>query len=276
VAVVAVTASEVEVVPAEPVDELAGLVARCAELSAENELLWDEAARLAGENERLRARVSKLEGELVEARCAAKRQAAPFSRGEPSGSRRRPGRRSGEEHGRHGHREPSGEVDEALDALLADRCECGGEILEERIEYQYQDELPQPRAIRRRFAVHVGKCRCCGRRHQGRHPFQTSDALGAAACMLGPRAVALATELNKELGLSPRKTAQTLARLGIWVSPGDVVQAVARQARRLDPTYCALAQGVRVRGRDEPVDRAADGGLDRLAAAPPLPSMRVL
>jgi hypothetical protein len=30
-----------------------------------------------------------------------------------------------------------------------------------------------------------------------RLPFQTSDALGAAGCMLSPRAVALATELNK-------------------------------------------------------------------------------
>jgi hypothetical protein len=49
--------------------------------------------------------------------------------------------------------------------------------------------------------------------------------------MLGPRAVALATELNKELGLSPRKTAQSLARLGVVVSAGGVVQAVARQAR---------------------------------------------
>lgn len=63
--------------------------------------------------------------------------------------------------------------------------------------------------------------------------------------MLGPRAAALATELNKELGLSPRKTAQALARLGIRVSPGGVVQAVARQARRLEPTYRALVEGVR-------------------------------
>jgi len=132
-----------------------------------------------------------------------------------------------------------------MDAPLAERCECGGEICEERIEYQYQDELPEPRRVRRRFAVHVGKCRCCGRRHQGRHPYQSSDALGAAACMLGPRAVALATELNKELGLSPQKTAKALARFGIQITAGGVVQAIARQARRLEPTYQALIEGVR-------------------------------
>jgi transposase len=227
------------------VDELARLSARCSALAAENELLWGEAARLTGENERLKARVAKLQSELEEARRAGKRQAAPFSRGEPSDSPRRSGRRSGEEHGRHGHRGAPEEVDEELGAPLADRCECGGEIFEERIAYQYQDELPEPRVIRRRIAVHIGKCGCCGRRHQGRHPFQTSDALGAAACMLGPRAVALATEFNKELGLSPQRTAEALARFGIQLTAGGVVQAIARQARRLEPTYEALIEGVR-------------------------------
>jgi transposase len=245
VAVVAVTASVVEVLPGEPVDELARLESLCSALSVENEQLWDEVVRLTGENERLRSRVGKLEGDLEEARRAGKRQAAPFSRGEPKSAPGRPGRRSGEQHGRHGHRQPPGEVDEELDAPLGPRCECGGEIVEDRIEYQFQDELPEPRRIRRRFAVHIGTCACCGRRHQGRHPFQTSDALGAAACMLGPRAVALATELNKELGLSPQKTATALARFGIKVSAGGVVQAIARQAKALEPTYGALIEGVR-------------------------------
>ncbi len=63
--------------------------------------------------------------------------------------------------------------------------------------------------------------------------------------MLGPRAVALATELNKELGLSPQKTAKALARFGIRVTAGGVVQAIASQAQALEPTYKALIQGVR-------------------------------
>jgi transposase len=245
VAVVAVTASQVEVLDAEPVDELAELLARCSALSAENEGLLDELVRLVGENEGLRGKVAKLEGQLEEARRAGKRQAAPFSRGEPKSRPRRSGRRSGDDHGRHGHRERPGVVDEELDAPVMARCECGGEIEHDRTEYQYQDELPEPRPVRRRFRVHIGKCRCCGRRHQGRHPFQTSDALGAAGCMLGPRAVALATELNKELGLSPQKTAKALARLGIRVTAGGVVQAIARQARALEPTYGALIGSVR-------------------------------
>ena len=63
--------------------------------------------------------------------------------------------------------------------------------------------------------------------------------------MLGPRAVALATELNKELGLSPQKTAKALGRFGIQITAGGVVQAIARQARRLEPSYQALVEGVR-------------------------------
>lgn len=95
VAVVAVTASEVEVLPAEPMDELARLAARSSALEAENEGLWGEVSRLLAENERLHARVEALQGQLEEARRAAKRQAA-FSRGEPSRSPRRGGRRSGD------------------------------------------------------------------------------------------------------------------------------------------------------------------------------------
>ena len=63
--------------------------------------------------------------------------------------------------------------------------------------------------------------------------------------MLGPRAVALATELNKELGLSPQKTAKALARFGIKITAGGLVGAIARQARRLEATYEALIEGVR-------------------------------
>ena len=150
------------VLPVEPVDERGQLAALCSELTAENERLWGELARVTGENDQLRGRVGKLEGQLEEARRAGKRQAAPFSRGEPKSAPGRPGRRSGDEHGKHGHREPLGEVDEELDAMLAPRCECGGEIEEERSEFQYQDELPEPRLVRRRFECISGSAAVVG------------------------------------------------------------------------------------------------------------------
>ncbi|MBI2219438.1 MAG: PLP-dependent transferase [Candidatus Rokubacteria bacterium] len=45
-------------------------------------------------------------------------------------------------------------------------------------------ELPAVRPHVTRFAI--GRCRPCRRRVQGRHPRQTSDALGAAASQLAP------------------------------------------------------------------------------------------
>ncbi|MGH2859802.1 MAG: hypothetical protein ACRDMJ_20190 [Solirubrobacteraceae bacterium] len=83
-----------------------------------------------------------------------------------------------------GHRESSEVVDEEHEAPLEARCECGGEIVAQRVEDQYQGELPDPRPIRRRFRVHIGKFACCGRRNQGRRPFRASDAVDAARCML--------------------------------------------------------------------------------------------
>ena len=69
------------------------------------------------------------------------------------------------------------------------------------IEKQYQTEIPQPQVERIEFRIHVGRCKRCGQRVRGRHPRQRSDAAGSAASQLGARAVALATELNKGLGI---------------------------------------------------------------------------
>ncbi len=80
---------------------------------------------------------------------------------------------------------------------------------------------------------------------QPRHPEQTSDALGAAAVQLGPRVVALAAWLSKGLGLSAGKITRLLGHLGVTVTPGGVVQAVARAARSAQPTYAALVEGVK-------------------------------
>jgi hypothetical protein len=220
-------------------DELAGLVARSDQLEAENEALRSA-------QERLRVRIAELERKVEELRCTAKRQAAPFSREKRKRNPGRGGRKPGPDYGRRAHRPALERVDEVLDAPPPGRCECGGEIEFDRIARQYQTELPEVRPHCRRFDVGIGHCRSCGRRHQGRHPLQTSDALGAARSMLGPNAVAFATQLNKELGLSPNKVSQLLGeRFGISVTPGGIVGAIARQARTLESTYGALVEGVR-------------------------------
>jgi transposase len=81
---------------------------------------------------------------------------------------------------------------------------------------------------------------------QGRHPLQTSDALGAAAVQLGPQAVAFAVILNKRLGLPYGKIAQLLRdRFGLTVTRGGLVHAVHRAARQAAPSYQALCATVR-------------------------------
>jgi len=200
------------------------------------------------ENAALRAENERLRGQVEQLRRASKRQAAPFSRGEPKRDPRPSGRRGGEGYGAKARRQVPDHVDEEIDVPLPDGCPCcGGELDFEREADQYQEDVVVPvRAHVRRFRVEVGRCRRCGRRAQGRHPLQTSDALGAAGAQVGPHALALAAQLNKELGLPVSKVALVLARMcGLKVTAGGLHQALARVAGAAGPTYRALVEGVR-------------------------------
>ena len=111
---------------------------------------------------------------------------------------------------------------------------------------QVREELPVPRVVVRRFEVAVGACRRCGRRVQGRHRLQSSNALGAAGVQLGPQLVALAVILNKQLGLSFGKVERLLRQqYGVTVSRSGLVRAVARAGRRAQRTYADLLDQVR-------------------------------
>jgi transposase len=159
-------------------------------------------AELKGQVVALEERVRKLEKALEEARRAGKRQAGPFAKGDPKPKPRPPGRKAGEAHGPPAFRPRPPRVDEAHDAALPCRCpHCGGRVEEVEVAEQFQTEIPEVRPVVRRFDVHVGRCRSCGKRVQGRHPLQTSDALGAASSQIGPHALALAAHLNKAGGM---------------------------------------------------------------------------
>lgn len=197
--------------------------------------------------ERLKRENERLKKELDVARRAGKRQAAPFSKGAPTPRAKPPGRRVGPRHGRHAHRQPPTQIDDAIDVPLPPRCpHCGGGLTETRVAAQIQEDLPVVRPQVRRFDVHVGGCRDCGRRVQGRHPLQTTDALGAASTHLGPHAVALIVLLNKQLGLSHGKiTALLRDWFGLHVRPSGVTHALHRAARQAAPTYAALRDQIR-------------------------------
>jgi transposase len=110
----------------------------------------------------------------------------------------RPGRKPGAAYGRKAHRSARQRVDVTHDAPLPAQCpDCGGPVRQRRVVSQYQEDLPVQWPMVHEFRVAVGQCLHCHRRVQGRHPLQTSDAVGAAAVQLGPQAIALAVILNK-------------------------------------------------------------------------------
>lgn len=228
-------------VPLCVLEELQQLRAQLEQLRRENE-------RLRRENQRLQRELDEARTDLDQAQRQARRQAAPFSQGPPKLQPKRPGRKSGTAHGRHGHRLPPdpAAVDEVLEAPLPEACPtCGGSVRETGVATQYQTEIPR-RAIIRQFNVHVGSCCGCGRRVQGRHPLPTSDALGAAAAQLGPDAQAAVALLNKTFGLSHIKIATVFHGLfGISLTRGASVQIVLRAANRLEPTHQEVRQEIR-------------------------------
>jgi transposase len=196
----------------------------------------------------LEAQVARLSALVAELQRAGKRQAAPFAKRPPKPEPKTPGRKAGDAHGPHGHRPPPepGQIDEVHEVRLPNGCPgCGGTLVETEVVQQFQTDIPR-RPIVRRFNVHVGQCRSCGTRIQGRHPLQTSDALGAAAAQVGPAAQAAVVLLNKELGLSHGKVVRCLETLcGIDLSRGASAQIVLRAARRCQPVYQTIGHAAR-------------------------------
>lgn len=192
------------------------------------------------------ARIAELEKLLEESRRSGKRQAAPFSKGMSDDEPKRPGRRSGGDHGRHGHRRVPAHVDRELDAPLPGCCpDCGGEIEHVRNAEQYQTDLPAlPAPTVTRFKVGVGRCRSCGKRVQGRHREQTSDALGAAGAQVGPVAKAWVAWLHYGLGLSFGKCSQLLGRLGIEVTAGAICASSQSMGTALVPVKAGIVERI--------------------------------
>jgi transposase len=212
-----------------------------------DELLAENAAlrRQIGHLEEQVARLQKRIEELVR---SGKRQAAPFSKGEPKRDPSPPGRKPGKAYGRRAFLAPPAQVDEENDVPLPEVCPfCRGRHLEELwTDVQFQVDLPPVRPIWRRFWIHIGWCESCEKRIQPRHALQTSDALGAAAVQLGPNVLALGTLFNKGYGLSWGKVASIIGRaFGLKASRSTYCRAAERVGDQLEPTYGAMVEAVK-------------------------------
>jgi transposase len=215
--------------------------ARTESEDRQKELEW-----LQEENQRLREENQQLREDLEAAQRAAKRQAAPFSRGKPKPNPQRPGRKSGAAHGPHHHRSIPDHVDEEIQVAAPEKCpDCGGPLTIERVDTQYQEEIVR-RTYVRRFHIPICRCQQCAKRVQGRHPLQTSDALGAAAVQVGPEAVALGVLMNKSMGL-PHADAAAILKHGfrLRMTPGGICRAIERVARKAEATWHALRKAAR-------------------------------
>lgn len=196
---------------------------------------------------RLKSEVRKLKSLLEEARRAAKRPAAPFSKGPPKANPRKPGRKAGEAYGKRACRPAPRRIDEVVEAPLPERCpHCTGLVEETSVEVQYQTDIPERlQAKTTEFRIHVGQCVGCRRRVQGRHPRQTSAALGAAANQIGPHALALAAHLNKQVGVSHGRLVSLFdAVLGLPLAKATLVRGIERLARQAEPLYQQIQQVV--------------------------------
>ena len=177
----------------------------------------EENERLKQEHAHLRQEIERLRRQLEEALRAAKRQAGPFSRGQPKPNPKPPGRKAGGEYGRHHCRPLPRRVDERIAVPLPARCPgCGGPAAFERTEPQYQEDILRHTMVRR-FDVAVGRCCQCGRRVQGRHRLQTSDALGGGAGATGAGGAGASRTVEQTDGAvagAPRPGAEA----GLWSS----------------------------------------------------------
>lgn len=188
-------------------------------------------------------RIAQLEAQLAEAQRASLRQAAPFRLvpEKRSSTPKRPGRPAGYP----GSCRPRpAQIDEEIQVELSACEHCGCQQWKEPREIeQFIEEIPVQRPRVTRLRTYEATCSRCGEIATSRHPLQVSTATGAAAAHLGPRALAIAADLNKAKGLPMRKTCAVLRdHFGLSLSPGGLSQALTRVAHRAEPQYHQLQE----------------------------------
>jgi len=184
-------------------------------LTVENLRLKEQVESARVENQQLAERLEQLQRE-------AHRQAAPFRRQDNQRNTHpaRPGRPAG--HPASFRPKPE-HIDERIHVPLPDCPHCGGALADQAQLLQYIEEIPQVRPHVTELVTEEGWCAHCQQQVYSSHPLQTGRAGGAAAVQLGPRALALACDLNKAKGLSMRKTVAILGEhFGLMLSAGGL------------------------------------------------------
>lgn len=216
-------------------EQLAGLRRENAELKTQNAKLEKQNAKLEKQQAELQADNERLKQELEDRERNAKRQTSRFPRRERKANPKKPGRKKG---AKATHRERPAKVDRELHVPVGccPDCHCAVESIE--VHRQFQTDLPPVTPVTTQFNVEVGTCPKCGKRVQGRHPEQISDALGAANHVIGPHAQTMAAQLKHDAGLSYAKISNFLYNFFDLKSVASTfVRAGQRLARRAEPSF---------------------------------------
>lgn len=218
--------------------------------------------QLLGENQQLRQQLDEIQRQ-------GKRQAHPFRRdadppnpadkpaaGDPTATdesapapandrKKKPGRRKGHKADLRPLPTPD-QIERVVDVPITHCPMCNVFLDEQDQVVQYQTDLPDIKPIVTRFNIETGTCPCCRQRWQGRHPDQTSDAVGAAGNTLGPNVLSMAAELKHRLGVSYDKICdylQTYCHFPVCASA--LIRAEQRLADLARPSYDALLADLR-------------------------------
>jgi len=203
---------------------------RIIALTLENLRLQEQLKVAQASQRQLEERMEQLEQQ-------AHRQAAPFRRPEAQRNAHpaRPGRKAG--HAGSFRPRPA-VIDEKLHVALESCPHCGGAVCEKQGLVQYIEELPVVRPRVTQLTTEQGWCAHCQQEVYSTHPLQSGRAVGAAAVQLGPRALALACDLNKAKGLSMRQTVAILGEhFGLKLTAGGLALLVQRVGRKLQSQH---------------------------------------
>jgi len=217
-----------------------------------NELapLRTELAALRARVEELMAENAALRAQLDQLARDAKRQAAPFSKGQRKAQPKRPGRKPGR--GRFTFRTlptPDQWTEPPIEVRLPDpACPCCGEPLQEhRVELAAITDLPpQPRPVVQPYRVWVDRCPACETAVRAPHPDLAPDQFGATAHRVGPRVMAAAHATHYGLGVPVRKVPAVLRLYaGVQLTQSAITQDASRRvAGPIGSQYQALRDGI--------------------------------
>jgi transposase len=189
--------------------------------------------------------IKGLREQLGQSERERSRQAHPFRRDHGSTQPKKPGRRKGHKADLRPVPTPE-QIDRVIDVPL-DKCPlCDVYLYDQGQVVQYQTDLPPIVPIVTQFNIETGYCPCCRQYWQGRHPDQTSDAIGATGNTLGPVVLTMAAEMKHRLGVSYRKICDFLATYcHLQVCPAAFIRAEQRLADLARPTYELLLEALR-------------------------------